>query len=58
MTKLVEIENGDLSVVWQCDNCHIKISDRANIESKIKKCPCCAEEITEFEYIDWELTEY
>ena len=45
------IENGDLSISWECSGCKGIIDDANYIES-IEKCPRCGATIREFVYIE------
>ena len=45
------IENGDMSISWECSACKKLIDDREDIEA-VKTCPHCGASIGDFLYIE------
>lgn len=48
MTKMIMVEDGNMKLLWECDNCNAKIKDKPNFEEKVSTCPKCDEPVDEF----------
>ena len=48
MIEMTMIESGDGKITWECSGCKAEIKDKKNFEDKVKTCPKCGEEVSEF----------
>lgn len=48
MAEMTMIEDSNGTIKWECSNCHSLLNDKKDFETKVKKCPKCGAEITQF----------
>ncbi len=48
MAEMAMIEDERGKITWECSSCKSILKDKSGFEDKVKKCPKCDEEITQF----------
>ncbi len=48
MAEMTMIEDAIGTITWECSECGANVKDKSGFETKVKKCPKCGAEITQF----------